>query len=305
MIIIQKAEDMRSWSYRQRNQGLSIGFVPTMGALHAGHASLMKASIAENDVSVLSIFVNPTQFAPHEDFELYPRTFDDDHTMAENLGIDVLYAPTASGMYPVDYSTYVSVGGVSEGLCGTSRPHFYRGVCTVVTKLFNAVTPDRAYFGQKDAQQTAVIRRMVRDLDMGIQIIEMPIIREQDGLAMSSRNKYLSSEEREKALAISKALDHAGKMLLSGERDASKLIDTIHGMLEHLKVDYISIVDANSLRPVTNVENTVLLAIAVYVGETRLIDNLKFIPTSMSKDSTAFPILEKSDKFTYQQKGAL
>jgi len=296
MIILKNAEDMRSWSSSQRNNGFAIGFVPTMGALHEGHASLMRSSIADNNASVLSIFVNPTQFAPHEDFELYPRTFDDDCAMAENLGIDVLYAPTASEMYPINYSTYVNVGGVSEGLCSASRPHFYRGVCTVVTKLFNAIMPHRAYFGQKDAQQTAVIRRMVRDLDMGIKIIEMPIIREVDGLAMSSRNKYLSVKNREKALAISKALDYASEMLTSGESDASTVISAVLGFLNNIKVDYVSLVDADTMHPVTKIEKSVVLAVAAYVGETRLIDNFKFDPKTLCEDSSVFPILEKCDK---------
>ncbi|HEO72399.1 MAG TPA: pantoate--beta-alanine ligase, partial [Candidatus Hydrogenedentes bacterium] len=200
---------MRAWSADRHCEGKRIGFVPTMGALHEGHASLVRASVAENDVTVVSIFVNPTQFAPNEDFDQYPRTFDADRQLCENIGADVIYAPTAAGMYPEGHQTYVTIGDVSKRLCGASRPTFFRGVATVVTKLFCAVRPDRAYFGQKDAQQCAVIKRMTRDLDLGVDIVEMPIVREPDGLAMSSRNTYLSPEERVRALCLARAL-HKG-----------------------------------------------------------------------------------------------
>ncbi|MEA3365002.1 MAG: pantoate--beta-alanine ligase, partial [Candidatus Hydrogenedentes bacterium] len=195
MKIFDTPEAMRAWSENHRASGRTIGFTPTMGALHAGHKSLMRAAADQNDVSVVSIFVNPTQFAPDEDFDKYPRTFEADCLMASRVGARAIYAPTAPTMYPEGYATYVNVERITERLCGASRPHFFRGVTTVVTKLFNAVRPDRAYFGQKDAQQAAVIRRMVRDLDMGIEVVEMPIVREPDGLALSSRNKYLDPEE--------------------------------------------------------------------------------------------------------------
>ena len=278
MIILNTAQEMHDWSTRAWAKGQQIGFVPTMGALHEGHASLMRAAVAENNGAVLSIFVNPAQFAPHEDFGRYPRTFDADCALADDLGVAAVYAPAAEAMYPPDYSSYVEVGGVSEGLCGASRPHFYRGVCTVVTKLFNAVKPHRAYFGQKDAQQTAVIRRMVRDLDMDIEIIEMPIVREADGLAMSSRNRYLSPEERERALALSRSLQIARTAMADGERDADTLITQVREALEPVRVDYVALVDTVTMEPVTTIKQPVLLAIAAYVGNTRLIDNIKFIP---------------------------
>ncbi|HQH54292.1 MAG TPA: pantoate--beta-alanine ligase, partial [Candidatus Hydrogenedentes bacterium] len=196
MNVFHTADAMRAWSEAQRAAGKTIGFTPTMGALHPGHESLMRAAAAQNDVSVLSIYVNPTQFAPHEDFNQYPRTLEADSALAARVGVNAIYAPADRAMYPEGYATYVDIERITQRLCGGSRPHFFRGVATVVTKLFNAVRPHRAYFGQKDAQQAAVIRRMTRDLDMGIEIVEMPIVREPDGLAMSSRNKYLSPGER-------------------------------------------------------------------------------------------------------------
>jgi pantoate--beta-alanine ligase len=236
----------------------------------------MRAAAAQNDVSVASIFVNPTQFAPEEDFDKYPRTFEADCAMASRVGARAIYAPTARMMYPQGYATYVNVERITERLCGASRPHFFRGVTTVVTKLFNAVRPDRAYFGQKDAQQAAVIRRIVRDLDMGIEIVEMPIVREPDGLAMSSRNKYLNSEERARALCLSQGLATAREMLEAGERDPKKLIETVREAMEGVEIDYVEMVDAEEIVPVEHVRGTILLAVAARVGKTRLIDNIKF-----------------------------
>lgn len=272
---------MRAWSRARRAEGKTVGFVPTMGALHEGHASLMRAA-AQDDVSVVSIFVNPTQFAPNEDLDQYPRTWEADSSLAESIGVDAIYAPTATGMYPEDYSTYVDVGGVSEGLCSRTRPHFFRGVATVVTKLFNAVEPDRAYFGLKDAQQCAVIQRMVRDLDMGIEIVPMPLIREEDGLALSSRNKYLSPEERTRALCISRSLLQARDMLTRGERNAAVLIDAVRAGMAETDIDYVEVVDATSMQPVPSVEGPVFVAVAARVGETRLIDNIRFDPREAS-----------------------
>jgi len=286
MKIIRDATEMREWSLARRAEGKSIGFVPTMGALHEGHASLMRAAADANDVAVLSIFVNPAQFAPHEDFDQYPRTWDDDLTMAKAIGFHAIYAPKASAMYPDGYSTYVTVEGVSEGLCSLTRPHFFRGVATVVAKLFNAVLPHRAYFGQKDAQQCAVIKRMVADLDMGLEIVEMPIVREEDGLAMSSRNRYLSPDERERALCISRALFAAQDAMRNGERNAATVcaivragIDTLK-FDEALKIDYVELVDAATMVPVECIESEVTLAVAAFCGETRLIDNIKFNPAA-------------------------
>ncbi len=278
MIILDNAADMRAWCRGQRRAGKTIGFVPTMGALHEGHLSLMRAAARENDIAVASIFVNPTQFAPHEDFNQYPRTFDQDTALCETAGVVAVYAPTAKTMYARDYSTFVTVGGVSEGLCGGSRPHFFRGVATVVTKLFNAVEADRAYFGQKDAQQCAVIRRMVRDLDMAVEIVEMPIVREADGLAMSSRNRYLSAEERVRALCLSRSLFAAMDMMRGGECDAEAVKAAVRAGMRDVKVDYVELVDAETMRPVDRVEGPVVLAVAALLESARLIDNVKFDP---------------------------
>ena len=278
MIILDNAADMRAWCREQRRTGKTLGFVPTMGALHEGHLSLMRAAAQDNDLAVASIFVNPAQFAPHEDFNKYPRTFDQDVAMCASAGVVAVYAPTAKTMYTEDYSTFVTVGGVSEGLCGGSRPHFFRGVATVVTKLFNAVEADRAYFGQKDAQQCAVIKRMVRDLDMAVEIVEMPIVREADGLAMSSRNRYLSAEERARALCLSQSLFAALDMLRGGERDAESVKAAVRGGMRGVKIDYVELVDAETMRPVERVEGPVLLAVAALLENARLIDNVKFDP---------------------------
>ncbi|MBI1321485.1 MAG: pantoate--beta-alanine ligase [Candidatus Hydrogenedens sp.] len=279
MIVIRTPEEMRAWAFEQRGAGRSIGFAPTMGALHAGHVSLLEAARAQNDLAVTSIFVNPTQFAPHEDFDAYPRTWETDSAKAEAAGMDVIFAPTASSMYPDGYSTYVTVEGVSEGLCSKSRPHFFRGVATVCTKLFNAVLPTRAYFGQKDAQQCAVIKRLVRDLGLGIEIVEMPIAREDDGLAMSSRNAYLQNGERERAQCLSKALREAEALMRDGERDTARLTAAVRGSLTGADtIDYVELVDAESMQPVDAIAGPVTLAVAAYVGKTRLLDNIKFIP---------------------------
>ncbi len=279
MKTIRQASDMRVWSMRHKCAGKTIGFVPTMGALHGGHASLIREAVARNDFAVISIFVNPTQFAPDEDYGRYPRTFETDLELAEKIGVDVIYAPDAKTMYPEGYQTYVSVMRLTEHLCGKSRPHFFRGVTTVVAKLFIAVLPDRAYFGQKDAQQCAVIKRMTRDLDLGIEIVEMPIVRELDGMAMSSRNSYLSPSERERALCISRALHKAQAMLEAGERDGAKLTADLREEMSDVNIDYVELVDAEEIQPVSEVRGTVLLAVAAGVGKTRLIDNIKFTVT--------------------------
>jgi len=278
MKIIQSPKEMRAWSDAQRMNGRTIGFAPTMGALHEGHLSLARAAARENDLGVASIFVNPTQFAPHEDFNQYPRTFDADLNLLESAGVHTVYAPTAAEMYSEGYATYVMVEAVSSGLCGASRPHFFRGVATVVAKLFNAVKPHRAYFGQKDAQQCVVIKRMARDLDMGIEIIEMPIVREADGLAMSSRNKYLTSEDRSRALCLSQALFAAQAMLEAGERNGAVLLKRVREGMAEVEIDYVELVDADTMQPVTCVEQPVVLAVAAQLPTARLIDNIKFDP---------------------------
>jgi pantoate--beta-alanine ligase len=265
-----------------------------MGGLHEGHASLMRESVSCNDVSVLSIFVNPAQFAPHEDFDRYPRTFEADLALAEEIGIDAVYAPTSSTMYAQDFASYVTVERVQEGLCGGSRPHFFRGVATVVTKLFNAVLPHRAYFGQKDAQQCAVIKRMVRDLDFGIEIVELPIVRDADGLALSSRNQYLSSAERMKALNLSKALARGVELMERGERDVRRIEEAVRTELAGLDIDYVAVVDADSIEPLAVAQGKVLLAAAAHVGATRLIDNVKYTIPESAADG--FPASESRER---------
>lgn len=280
MNVVDDSSAMRAWSRQQRLAGRSIGFVPTMGALHEGHLSLMRAAARENDVAAASIFVNPTQFAPHEDLEKYPRALERDLELAEAAGIQAVFTPTPQSMYPPDFSTWVTVDNVSRGLCGASRPHFFRGVATVVTKLFHIVEPDRAYFGQKDAQQCAVIRRMVRDLDMPIEIVEMPIVREPDGLAMSSRNLYLTPDERKRALCLSRALFAALERMRAGERNAATLIDQTKRDMAEVDVDYVSLVDADTMEPVETIDRRVLLAVAAYLPSARLIDNVIFDPAN-------------------------
>lgn len=278
MKVLNCPEEMRAWSDAQRGRHKTIGFVPTMGALHAGHLSLAEAAVRENDTAVASIFVNPTQFAPHEDFNQYPRPFEADMAKLEAAGVETVYAPSPASMYPEEYSTYVIVEQVSEGLCGGSRPHFFRGVATIVTKLFNAVKPHRAYFGQKDAQQCAVIKRMARDLDMGIDIVEMPIVREPDGLAMSSRNVYLTEEDRKRALCLSRSLFEAEARLRDGERDVDSIVRGVRDGMAGVEIDYVALVDAETMRPVREITGPILLAVAAQLSTARLIDNIKFDP---------------------------
>jgi pantoate--beta-alanine ligase len=274
MKVLETADAMRAWSEEQRSSGKRVGFVPTMGALHEGHASLMRAAASENDIAVASIFVNPTQFAPNEDFDKYPRTWDADLAICEACGIVAIYAPRKDAIYPPGYATYVNVEGLSEGLCGVSRPIFFRGVATVVTKLFNAVRPHRAYFGQKDAQQCAVIKRMTQDLEFGIEIVIMPTVREADGLAMSSRNRYLNVEERGRALCLSRSLFAAKRMVLDGARDAKEIVNAVRTGMADVQIDYVELVDAETMQPVERIEKPAVLAVAAFVGPARLIDNV-------------------------------
>jgi len=248
-----------------------------MGFLHEGHLSLMRQSRADNDISVISIFVNPTQFGPAEDYDAYPRDLDRDSRMASEAGVDVIFAPSARDMYPEGYATYVNIERITEKMCGTSRPGHFRGVTTVVSKLFNLAQPHRAYFGQKDAQQAIVIKQMARDLNFDIEIIVMPIIREEDGLAMSSRNKYLSPEERKAALVLRKSLLMAEGLFKSGVTEAAIIYNRIKDMIDFeplAKIDYISIVDADTLDDVGKLRQNTLIALAVFIGKTRLIDNI-------------------------------
>ena len=259
-----------------RKEGLTVGFVPTMGYLHEGHKSLIDKAVKENDKVVVSVFVNPIQFGPTEDLASYPRDLERDAKLCEEAGANLIFHPEKEEMYFNDFSSFVEVQGVSKGLCGKSRPIHFRGVCTVVTKLFNIVKPDRAYFGQKDAQQLAVVKRMVRDLNMDIEIIGCPIIREEDGLAKSSRNTYLSPEERKAAVILSKSLRLGKEAIEAGERDSKKIIDIITNNIntEKLaKIDYVEIVDPLSIENIDKIENSALVAMAVYIGKTRLIDN--------------------------------
>jgi len=278
MKIVKTKEEVRAAVKEWKAQGLTVGFVPTMGYLHEGHASLMKLA-GENDRVVVSIFVNPMQFGPNEDLASYPRDMERDSRICEEQGVDLIFNPEPEEMYPQEFSSFVDMTGPTEELCGSSRPGHFRGVCTVVNKLFNIVKPDKAYFGQKDAQQFAVIRRMVRDLDMDLEVVAAPIIREEDGLAKSSRNKYLNKEEREAALILSRSLQLGRDMLGAGETDVAAIVKAIEDKIKTeplAKIDYVKIVDASSIKPVETVKEQVLVAMAVYIGKTRLIDNFIF-----------------------------
>lgn len=279
MRVVKSVKEVRDAVKEWKAQGLSVGFVPTMGYLHEGHESLIKKAVKDNDRVVVSIFVNPMQFGPTEDLDKYPRDLERDSKLCENAGANLIFHPEKEEMYFEDFSSYVDINGLSDELCGKSRPIHFRGVCTVVTKLFNIVNPDRAYFGEKDAQQLAIIRRFVRDLNIDIEIIGCPIIREEDGLAKSSRNTYLSKEERQAALILSQSLNLAKDAINSGERNSSVVIDIISNSIKKeplAKIDYIEVVDSLSMKLVKTIEKSVLVAIAVYIGKTRLIDNFTF-----------------------------
>lgn len=275
MKIVGTVKEVREQVKEWKKQGLSVGLVPTMGYLHEGHKSLMEAARKDNDKVVVSIFVNPMQFGPTEDLATYPRDLDHDAALCESVGVDLIFHPEAEEMYEKDFCSFVDMTGLTEGLCGKTRPIHFRGVCTVVNKLFNIVTPDHAYFGQKDGQQLAVIKCMVRDLNMDIEIVGCPIVREEDGLAKSSRNTYLSPEERKAALILSKTVA-LGKELAKTEKDANKVVEAMKKNIETeplAKIDYVEAVDALSMAPVEKLEGTCMLAMAVYIGKTRLIDN--------------------------------
>jgi len=268
----------RGW----RSSGETVCLVPTMGALHEGHLSLVRLALENADRTVVSIFVNPTQFGPAEDFEDYPRTLDDDCRKLDALGAHAVFAPGTSAMYPASYATFVTVERLTAGLCGRSRPIHFRGVATVVAKLFNIVEPDSAVFGRKDAQQLAVIRRMVRDLDMDVDIIAGPIVREPDGLAMSSRNVYLTPEERAQAPVIHRALRDAGDLVRSGATDVGRITALVRDRIAEAplaKPEYIEIVDPEEMTPVGRITDVSLLAVAVHFGATRLIDNILLTPS--------------------------
>lgn len=279
MQVIATIPELRAAIKQSRASHKTIGFVPTMGYLHDGHLSLIGRARQENDVVVVSIFVNPTQFAPHEDLDTYPRDHERDLALLQAASADIVFLPTVEELYPSGYTTYVQVeGSMGATLCGVSRPTFFRGVATIVTKLFHLVTPQRAYFGQKDAQQAVVIKKMVRDLNFDLDIVVCPTVREKDGLAMSSRNTYLTPTQRTQAAGISQALFEARDLIGNGERNASRIRQSIEARIAAIDdavIDYVSIVDANTLADVESLSGETLIAVAVKVGKTRLIDNIQ------------------------------
>jgi pantoate--beta-alanine ligase len=277
MTLSVTADEVRAASRAARAAGKTVGFVPTMGALHEGHLSLVRAGKTRCDVVVVSIFVNPTQFGPNEDFGKYPRTFERDRELLQCEGVDLLFAPPVTEVYPNGSVTYVTVEGMGEKLDGVSRPGHFRGVTTVVAKLFNIIEPDFAFFGQKDAAQVAIVRRMVRDLKIPVEIVACPIVREPDGLAMSSRNAYLNAEERERSLVLRLSLLRAQEMFDCGERDPRIMIEAAKKVFAEesaVRLDYFQIVDPDTLEAVEKIDGRALVAVAAYVGTTRLIDNV-------------------------------
>lgn len=276
MDICYTIKDVRERVNAWKREGLTVGFVPTMGYLHEGHKSLMQAARKNNDKVVVSVFVNPMQFGPNEDLESYPRDFEKDSALCKSVGVDLIFHPEPEEMYADGFCSYVDMNGLTTELCGKSRPIHFRGVQTVVLKLFNIVKPDRAYFGQKDAQQLAVIKRMVKDLNVDTEIVGCPIVREADGLAKSSRNTYLNPDERQAALILSRSLKLGRELIENGETDAKAVIKAITDSINAeplAKIDYVNVVDFDTITPVDRIGKSVLVAIAVYIGKTRLIDN--------------------------------
>jgi pantoate--beta-alanine ligase len=276
MKIVKTIDEVRSIVKEWRRQGLTVGLVPTMGYLHEGHASLIDASSGSCDKTVVSVFVNPMQFGPTEDLESYPRDIEHDAKLVEEHGGDIIFNPEPEEMYHDGFSSFVDMTVLTQELCGLSRPVHFRGVCTVVTKLFNIVQPDRAFFGEKDAQQLAVIRHMVDDLNMNLEIVGCPIVREENGLAKSSRNTYLSAEEKEAALVLSKSVFLGIDMVKSGEKDCAKIISAMKKLIEAeplARIDYVKIVDEATMQQIDTLDRPALCAMAVYIGKTRLIDN--------------------------------
>ena len=276
MKLVHTISEVRAQVKDWRKQGLSVGFVPTMGYLHEGHKSLIERAVKENDKVVVSVFVNPMQFGPTEDLASYPRDIERDCALCQDAGAELVFNPEPSEMYAPDFCTFADMTGLTDVLCGKSRPVHFRGVCTVVSKLFNIVAPDRAYFGEKDAQQLAVIRRMVRDLNFDIEIVGCPIIREDDGLAKSSRNTYLSDEERKAALILSRSLELAKKALENGERNADKIREIISENIKTeplSRIDYVEVSDLFILERQDTIKSDILVAIAVYIGKTTFVEN--------------------------------
>ena len=275
MQVTKTVEETRKQIKQWKKEGKTIGLVPTMGFLHEGHASLIRKCREQNDIVVVSDFVNPTQFGPNEDLEAYPRDFERDSKLCESLGADLIFAPSPEDMYH-DPHAFVSIDTLSETLCGKTRPIHFKGVCTVVTKLFHIVAPDRAYFGEKDAQQLAIIRKMVKDLNFDIEIVGCPIVREEDGLAKSSRNTYLNDKERQAALCLSRAVKTGKEVIYTGA-DAKEVLNPMKAIIEAeplARIDYVMMVDALTMQPIEKADRDVLVAMAVYIGKTRLIDNL-------------------------------
>ncbi len=280
MRTIQSITEMQFYSKKMREEKKSIGFVPTMGYFHEGHISLMKEAKLKNDISVASIFINPIQFGKNEDFNSYPRDMDHDLQLSMEAGIDILFIPSYEDVYLPDFSTYIEPGKIGEILCGATRPGHFKGVSTIIVKLFNIIKPHRAYFGQKDFQQTVVIKKIVKDLNYDMEIIVLPIIREKDGLAMSSRNIYLLQEERQNAVILFQCLEEAKKMIQSGEKKADKVKTKIKEMIENIKninIDYISVIDKNTMQNKDVLEGEIVIALALYIGKTRLIDNIELL----------------------------
>ena len=277
MQVTKTVEETRKQIKQWKKEGKTIGLVPTMGFLHEGHASLIRKCREQNDIVVVSDFVNPTQFGPNEDLEAYPRDFERDSKLCESLGADLIFAPSPEDMYH-DPHAFVSIDTLSETLCGKTRPIHFKGVCTVVTKLFHIVAPDRAYFGEKDAQQLASIRKMVKDLNFDIEIVGCPIVREEDGLAKSSRNTYLNDKERQAALCLSRAVKTGKEVIYTGA-DAKEVLNPMKAIIEAeplARIDYVMMVDALTMQPIEKADRDVLVAMAVYIGKTRLIDNFSY-----------------------------
>lgn len=279
MKVVHKISEVREIVNKWKREGLSVGLVPTMGYLHEGHQSLIKKAVEENDRVFVSVFVNPMQFGENEDLASYPRDLEKDTKLCEETGANLIFNPTPEEMYPEGFCSYVDMNSLTKELCGKSRPIHFRGVMTIVSKLFNIVTPNKAYFGMKDAQQLLIIKRMVKDLSFGIEIVGCPIVREEDGLAKSSRNTYLNEEERKAALILYKTINLGKKLLEEGERDSSVLLSKMKENINKeplAKIDYVEAVDIERIEKVDKIEGTVLVAMAVYIGKTRLIDNFVF-----------------------------
>ncbi|HPB59323.1 MAG TPA: pantoate--beta-alanine ligase [Candidatus Saccharicenans sp.] len=286
MEVISKVAELQERIKRWKQAGLTIGFVPTMGYLHEGHLSLVREAKKRNDRAAVSIFVNPKQFGPAEDYNVYPRDFNRDAALLEKEGVDLIFYPAVEEMYPAGYKTYVEVEDLENRLCGRSRPGHFRGVCTVVLKLFNLIQPDEAYFGWKDAQQVIILKKMVEDLNLPVKIRPMPLIREKDGLALSSRNIYLNPQERQASVVLYRSLELAEEIIKNGERQAARIRQQMVNLISAeplARIDYVEIVDPQTLEPLVTIDGDALVAVAVYFGRTRLIDNLRFISGVIEK----------------------